>query len=196
MILPKTNTTTPRADFFPILVRRKKFIRSQADLCGPRRTVSGPPPVSTINYQLPNHRRADSSRQSEAAAEALAKAGPLFSPGPTTRQYAAISGNKRTEVQFLAAYCRLSVRLLPRNQFFCRLLPPSLSSSVGAPVSDPADFGLWTQLPHAPGPVPVLNCQRTRFYANERKIPNSGSSSSGCRFRTWVTVQVQNIGNT
>jgi hypothetical protein len=31
------------------------------------------------------------------------------------RQYPAIPGNMRTLAQFLAAYCRLSVRLLPRN---------------------------------------------------------------------------------
>jgi hypothetical protein len=48
-----------------------------------------------------------------------------FSPGPTTRQYPAIPGNTRTKVQFLAAYCRLAVRLLPRNQFSCRIKSPS-----------------------------------------------------------------------
>jgi hypothetical protein len=48
----------------------------------------------------------------------------IFSPGPTTRQYPAIPGNTRTMVQFLAAYCRLTVRLLPRIQFSCRIKSP------------------------------------------------------------------------
>jgi hypothetical protein len=48
-----------------------------------------------------------------------------ISTGPATRQYPAIPGNTRTKVQFLAAYCRLSVRVLPRNQFSCRIKSPS-----------------------------------------------------------------------
>jgi hypothetical protein len=47
-----------------------------------------------------------------------------FSPGPTTRQYPAIPGNTRTMTQFLAAYCRLTVRVLPRIQFSCRIKSP------------------------------------------------------------------------
>ena len=47
-----------------------------------------------------------------------------FSPGPTTRQYPAIPGNTRTMTQFLAAYCRLTVRVLPRIQFSCRVKSP------------------------------------------------------------------------
>src|SRR3984957_1281220 len=54
---------------------------------------------------------------------------PLFSHGPTTRQYPAIPGNTRTMAHFLAAYCRLTVRVLPRIQFSCRVKsgsPPGL----------------------------------------------------------------------
>jgi hypothetical protein len=40
----------------------------------------------------------------------------FFSPGPTTRQYPAIPGNTRTTTRFLAVYCRLTVRVLPRIQ--------------------------------------------------------------------------------
>ncbi len=77
----------------------------------------------------------------------------LFSPGPVTRQYAAISGNKRTKVQFLAAYCRLSVRILPlilRLVRVCSLRAPLQRRSATAGPE-----------PHAPSLAPVLICQGT-----------------------------------
>jgi hypothetical protein len=45
---------------------------------------------------------------------ALLRARPEKSPGPVTRQYPAIPGNTRTLARSFAAYCRITVRVLPR----------------------------------------------------------------------------------
>ncbi len=105
----------------------------------------------------------------------------LFSPGPITRQYPAISGNKRTRAQFLAAYCRLSVRLLPRILRLVRICSPSRPREgwhVAVPNIGPG--------PRTSRPEPFLRCQRTcprchkcSASAKMRKSPNfSGLSSS------------------
>ncbi len=92
---------------FPsVFARRKKFIRSQAVPGGLMRTEA----VRPVPFRAPH--------------PAL-----RISHGPITRQYAAISGNKRTKVQFLAAYCRLSVRILPRNLRLVRIC--SLGAGLG-----------------------------------------------------------------
>ncbi len=128
------------------------------------RTVSGPPqtaePFKTLELAcdsrlLKTPRQAPPSPGGEGWDEGERHSGfstlNYFSPGPVTRQYAAISGNKRTKAQFLAAYCRLSVRVLPLNQFLCRVKPLKVRSS---------SFSLPT-----PRPMPRafrFNCQRTR----------------------------------
>ena len=81
----------------------------------------------------------------------------LFSHGPTTRQYPAIPGNTRTLAQFLAAYCRLSVRVLPRNQFSCRIKSPSSLAQI---VRDGMLLSLTLphsalRIPHLSGPAPL-----------------------------------------
>lgn len=58
-----------------------------------------------------------------------------------TRQYP-VPHAGRTPVHFLAAYCRLTVRLLPRNQFSCRVKPRNALA-----------FGV-----HASGPKPRASC--------------------------------------
>jgi hypothetical protein len=95
----------------------------------------------------------------------------FFSHGPATRQYTAISGNTRTKVQFLAAYCRLSVRLLPRIQFSCRVLPPPSLAQNGmegtVPVWKHPSVTFSDREPEASRPGPwwpcasTLDCQRS-----------------------------------
>jgi hypothetical protein len=123
----------PEGLFFPILAWRKKFMRSQAVPSGLMRTVSGPTRTSdtlqTLELAhdprlLKAPQKAPPSPGGEGWDEGERHSGSqpsTFSPGPTTRQYPAISGNTRTKVQFLAAYCHLSVRVLPRIHFSCRV---------------------------------------------------------------------------
>jgi hypothetical protein len=106
----------------PLLVRRKKFIRYQAVPAGTKRydrrrwigermrprVLWLAPPSSTQILPIPHSAWCQSGRTE-------------FSTGPTTRQYPAIPGNTRTLAHFFAAYCRLTVRVLPRNQFSCRI---------------------------------------------------------------------------
>lgn len=102
--LMRTQVVRKRSDLVRIITRAGTRPASRAcSTCGRRRLLSRGRPGederdSAINHQLP-----------------------LFSHGPTTRQYPAIPGNTRTKVQFLAAYCRLRVRLLPRILFSCRV---------------------------------------------------------------------------
>jgi hypothetical protein len=56
----------------------------------------------------------------------------LFSHIPTTRQYPAIPGNTRTLAGFLAAYCRLTVRVLPRILRPVRVCSPRIGKERGA----------------------------------------------------------------
>ena len=135
---------------------------------------TGPPlqvvPASAANYNSPNRFSSPNSRGEKnlsgpkrTYADRSGPTRPIphsefclvpvrkdrISPGPTTRQYPAIPGNMRTKVQFLAAYCRLSVRLLPRNQFPCRIKPRNVTSPrfAMAPSHMPRAFR--------------FNCQRT-----------------------------------
>jgi hypothetical protein len=144
-------------------------MRSKADLCGPRRTVSGP----TVGRGTPcppsgrqDHPACGMTALPFAVIRAIRVSPSPFRTshftlqiflGPTTRQYPAIPGNTRTKVQFLAAYCRLSVRVLPRIHFSCRVLPGRrrLKSRTGIlPVSGESPPGRW---------IPVLRLVPSNF---------------------------------
>jgi hypothetical protein len=63
-----------------------------------------------------------------------------ISLGPTTRQYPAIPGNMRTKDDFLAAYCRITVRVLPHNRFSCRIKSAPRQESSARPEGPPRLF--------------------------------------------------------
>ena len=135
--------------------------RSQADLCGPKRTGR-----AEVAGRQPPRGVADSQFRTPHFAFRI-------SPGPATRQYPAIPGNTRTKVHFLAAYCRLTVRLLPRIQFPCRVLPAHLLVPLLVPLLvlllvlvlvivldlSTLDFG--------PGSSPVPDTSRLEFVGDE-----------------------------
>ena len=102
-----------------------------------------------------------------------------ISPGPATRQYPAIPGNTRTLAHFLAAYCRLTVRLLPRNRFSCRVKSGSLPAVEAICDRRPRIGAVFPSVLTISRFNAQLNCQRTHLCAKRRKNPKFiGSISS------------------